>query len=511
MLFKDKLSFLMNVTHTSNKELAHAIFVDPSLISLLRSGKRSIPRNHEHIENMAIYFSKHCTADFQRYALAEMFGQSVLRRALPSDIVADYIYKWLIKENDIVEHIIEGIEESDMDSTIITDTNFNKNSMPTQETVFFYGEEERRQAIYHLINIIGTIKKPCTILVTSGDYLEWLLEDSQLSNEFQNHLVQLVKSNVRIKQIMKPTTYLSDFVDSLRYWLPIYITGQVDVYYYPRMADKLYQSNFIIVPNQGALISTQIGQDKQSVITTVSNDPKLINAYTQQFETYAKLCQHALIAHNHFQEFGQLFKDFFSKRGFTIQKVATLSANTIPKECLELCIEKTKDTFGQATFQSYLNEVDSFEERLKNDVFVDISCFSSVEDICAGNVAIASPFKTSEAHPVYTPQTYIMHLKNILRLMEEYENYYFLPLHHDKHQNYGLTVCENELALLIRTTTPPLVLEIRRPEIVEGCREHLVQLAEGEGYKGIEKEKIKIQINNLIHELQNSISSEREL
>lgn len=53
MLFSDKLNFLMNLTQTSNKELAAAISVDRSLISLLRTGKRGMPRNREHISRMA--------------------------------------------------------------------------------------------------------------------------------------------------------------------------------------------------------------------------------------------------------------------------------------------------------------------------------------------------------------------------------------------------------------------------------------------------------------------------
>lgn len=45
MEFHDKLIFLMNITQTSNKELAHPLSVDPSLISLFRSGKCNPARN----------------------------------------------------------------------------------------------------------------------------------------------------------------------------------------------------------------------------------------------------------------------------------------------------------------------------------------------------------------------------------------------------------------------------------------------------------------------------------
>ena len=78
----------MNLTQTSNKELAAAISVDRSLISLLRTGKRGMPRNREHISRMAYFFSKHCVADFQRHALSEMLEQSILRSSMPSSALA---------------------------------------------------------------------------------------------------------------------------------------------------------------------------------------------------------------------------------------------------------------------------------------------------------------------------------------------------------------------------------------------------------------------------------------
>ena len=61
MQFSNKLNFLMNITNTSNKELAEGIAVDRSLISLLRSGKRKTPHNHEHVMHMANFFARRCT------------------------------------------------------------------------------------------------------------------------------------------------------------------------------------------------------------------------------------------------------------------------------------------------------------------------------------------------------------------------------------------------------------------------------------------------------------------
>ena len=74
MQFYEKLIFLLNLTQSTNRILAHELQVDPSLISRLRTGTRGIPRNREHIKAMSSYFAKRCTTEYQRQALSGMLG-----------------------------------------------------------------------------------------------------------------------------------------------------------------------------------------------------------------------------------------------------------------------------------------------------------------------------------------------------------------------------------------------------------------------------------------------------
>ena len=48
---------------------------------------------------------------------------------------------------------------------------------------------------------------------------------------------------------------------------------------------------------------------------------------------------------------------------------------------------------------------------------------ASAKEIRSGTVPVASSSRNYCGQPYYTPETYCLHLKNILRLMEQYENY----------------------------------------------------------------------------------------
>lgn len=149
----------------------------------------------------------------------------------------------------------------------------------------------------------------------------------------------------------------------------------------------------------------------------------------------------------------------------------------------------------------YLNLIPDFELNLRNRLYIDMAHLATAEEIFSGKVKIASPFSTSSQHLCYTPETYILHLENILRLMEEYENYYFVPYDNNIHGDYNLFANTDGLALLVRNAFPPLMVEITRPEMVMACREYLLRKAERVGYDGIQKTKHCLKIKDLIRNL----------
>ena len=109
MSFAEKLSFLMHITQTSNKELAAALSVDPSMISLMRTGKRKLSKNPANSQKMASFYAGRCTASFQRQALSEMLDQVSISPSMPRETLASCLETWLQGGQDIAGAILSGI------------------------------------------------------------------------------------------------------------------------------------------------------------------------------------------------------------------------------------------------------------------------------------------------------------------------------------------------------------------------------------------------------------------
>ena len=98
MIFQDKLVFLMELTSTSNKQLAKAIMVDPSLISRFRTGERRVPENAEYIASMANYFALRCNTNYQIEALSEIIGKPNFFHMSDDKKIAAALASWLSTE-----------------------------------------------------------------------------------------------------------------------------------------------------------------------------------------------------------------------------------------------------------------------------------------------------------------------------------------------------------------------------------------------------------------------------
>ena len=271
MQFFDKLNFLMNITQASNKELAAALSVDRSLISLMRNGKRGLSHKGENFKRMARFFAQRVTAQYQRHALSEMLGKTALRSPMPTETLSDYLEKWLLGDPGMVGGLIDGIESIPVQAEPLQGT------APTpvldNKTAFFYGEEGRQEVIRQMMQILREAELPSSVLVVSDDNLEWLLSNYVLTKQLQANLLELMNRGITFHQIMPAMNFINRYTEAMQFWLPMYATGQMKVYYYPRLRDNLYRRSTIIVPDLCVRISTAIGLGSSSDITMFSTDP----------------------------------------------------------------------------------------------------------------------------------------------------------------------------------------------------------------------------------------------
>lgn len=495
MDFCNKMDFLMKLVHMKNKELAAEMSVDRSLISLLRTGKRKMPQNELHIRHMAQSFAKRVTADYQRRAIAEISGLQSFRAELSSGVLALELERWLIGGMEPEERIPDGAER---DNSAPEEAALPPRPSPAEDTLFFRGDNGKREALRCLI---GNTNNAVVLLFDNTD-MSWIYSDPTFAAETED----LVKSRGRkadaFTQILPPLSSIGCYADSLRFLLPVYSKGNAQVYCSTGKIEAARNITLIVVPGQCALYSYSISSLNENVITVVSTNKDFINANAEQFREYLSVCKPALTAHKDNRECRRVISDFFSRNGDVCLKTALLPVSSMSAELAIMLAEQCQSTEGKDCFRELAEHIPRLERRLADRARVDICALHSAEDIRAGRAPVACPYKPNDFHLCYTPETYALHLKNILRLMDTYKEYSFIPVAPEFCRDRNLLVNDGGMALMSDARAhAPMIVESHRPEIVMACREHLMRIADKEGGAEGCRERVKSRLCALIGEL----------
>lgn len=498
MLFYEKLSFLMSLTQTTNRMLARELRVDPSLISRLRRGNRGIPRNREHIKAMARFFSRHCVTEYQRQAVSEMLG---IKQAftMKREHLSDILYYWLCDETDTPGQFMRTFESFGIENT---DTPAAEPCRLSTDNSVYYGTEGKRASARALYLHLLSLESPSSLYLFTDEADTWITEEYEFSAQLQSWGMELIRRGFKIYQIMPPSNWVEQAFDSLFRWFPLYMTGQVSAYYYPRIRDNVHRRTIIVVPGEIAVTSNSVSVTSGSYVSLLTTDQRLTQIYASQFQDLLSLCQPMLDTHTLPDDLMQCFTRFISADGARIQQLPSLSAETAPPEVMEYCLKRIQEPDLKILGQLYQQEMKFIEEKWVKYGLIDIARLANADEVRKGNVPVI--FSIGEKYELvyYTPELYILHLQNILRLLEVCENYHFIPLPDAMPDDGSMMVREGQSALLLHTNAPFTVFEITQPDSLLFCREHLLRIAERAGYTGIGRIKTISRIKELIRELQ---------
>ena len=173
---------------------------------------------------------------------------------------------------------------------------------------------------------------------------------------------------------------MNRYVESLRYWLPIYASGQAKVYYYPRLRDNLYRRSLILMPGLCVQATTSIG-DETDLITVTSTDRQLVNAFDTQFHQELALCRPALISHKDPDAFITCFRELLNDNSPVIHKISKPSPYTLPRELLDSYIQSTPDSIWKKTMEMNIENTELFEKKISQTSFIELCPLASAEEV----------------------------------------------------------------------------------------------------------------------------------
>jgi hypothetical protein len=488
MQFYEKLDFLMNITKTSNSALGQKVKLDASYISRLRKGQRGALKDIACIKYMAEYFARNCKEDYQRKAIAEALK---ITTALDYSVgFSAHIAKWLVDEKKddatTVANFLSGFSNSnarqgppEMFQRLKVTAEY-----PQEDISVYYGVEgKRRAAIYFLSEVIAQ-SKPQTLLLFSDEATDWMTSDRDFASQWASLMVQLLSKGNRVKIIHTVSRDLDEMLNAIRQWMPLYMTGLIEPYFYPKKRDGIFKKTLFISPGISAVISSSIGNSIEHAANILIRNRDMIESYFEEFNQYLFLCK-PLMRIFTAKDKDTYFKtiiEFEKEKSNSIIKTESLSILTMPDNIVSEIIARIGNK------EVDCNDIRDqrkrlFENNLKVNSYTEIINLFDADYAKSGKIKVAFSEMLLGDTVYYTLEEYILHLEYILLLLEKYENFHVYFTKGETESQYIVYAREDLGAIVAKTSTPPVVLAINEANLATAFWDFLRSMIAEKSYQ----------------------------
>ena len=455
MKFNEKLDFLMNLTNTSNVALGNITAFDSSYISRIRSAKRGTPKDPEFFKITSSYFIKKAQQDYQKAVLAEaLSGEGPLPRDAES--AEALLEKWLQNDDDnpsiTASHLSELLRRKGPDS----------NSEPLAKVQFYYGNEGKRHAVEVFLGTLGKISNPPELLLYSNEDFSWLYEDPVFAKKWAMLLTAYLKQGGKIKIIHTITRDANEMVEALAKWLPVYFTGRIEPYFYPKLQDRLFRRTMFIAKGHSAIISNSVGEETSDAVTMLTCDYQAVNGFENEYMNFFRLCKPLMDIYTD-RESDKLKTQIAA---LTSEKGTMVKAHTLPGLYLmpENILNGLKAKYS-------LTWIDSLYEKSRASYAERNADRKPTIEIL--NLPPAD--KLDEVLP-YSRDEYILHLKSLVDEMKKNPLLTIIPAN-SVPLNTLIYLKEDKAVFIIKTDTPEIGFHISDQRMVSAFWESLERMS----------------------------------
>ena len=504
MTSSEKIDFLMKLTDTSNSTLAKAINFDASYVSRIRTGKRNLPKPQLFAEPASAFFAERIDDGYKKRMAADIITPG---REWPENtrLVQKLIYNWISADKragDLpVDSFLSGISGVREEHNVLKYDEFKDEfSLSGDDTVFFYGNEGKRKAVEIFLYELGEMENPPQLLLYSNEDFSWMYEDASFNKKWAALIIRYIKKGGKIKIAHTVSRASGEMLMGLKKWVPLYMTGAIEPYYYPKTLDRVFRKTLFIADGYSAIAASSVGEKTDNAINCLIHDKNAVNALEDEYWSFFEMCRPLVKIFNmsNRDDFFKILKDFNFSDESMITARTTPSFYTMPKEVAESMLERTENSWIRKR-QRYANE--AFEEMMAaGSSLTEILNLPKAEDVVKGNVAFPMCDIFDKPGLFYTPEEFKLHIDSVIEKLRENENYNVV-LSSAIPDNEIVYVKDSFETILVKNDVPSAAFVIDEQRMIAAFWEYLSLIKE----KGKSKDKTLAELEKLRDSLNEQI------
>lgn len=231
----DNLNILIDKLNINVNNLSKFLNYDASYLSRIRN-KTRIPSDKDIFINSFIDYT------LKRY------NNDILKELIKNDINYDNIKNWLltnkIKEDNDMNYFLNELDEFNLND-FIKNINFDSLQLPNvpfyrAKTKRYYGIEGMKYAELDFLKATALSKSKEDIFMCSDMPLDNVEKDIEFKKRGMYILAVTLQKGLRLNIIHNLERPFDEIMNALKNWLPLYMTGQVNSYYFKNLKNTVY-------------------------------------------------------------------------------------------------------------------------------------------------------------------------------------------------------------------------------------------------------------------------------
>ncbi|MGI6265399.1 MAG: helix-turn-helix domain-containing protein [Acutalibacteraceae bacterium] len=424
--FGEKLSAAMGLAGLSNARLGKRINVDDSLVSRFRGGQRSPRSNPTTVNAICATLWRGIRERNQTEELAALM-KLVPQALADEDAAVSRLREWLFdgereETAPVVERLVENIDlfSADGQPRLPSFAQAADGQTLDDDAAVYLGAEGLQKAVVRFLG--NAVRRGAGELWLYSDQpIDWMVDDPAFFAKWAALMLACVKSGVRIRVIHNVDRDLSEMIDAITGWLPLYMSGMIESYYCKKQRGRRFFHTLFYCPGYACVEGSGVAVPEETgAVYRYDTDPALLEIHRRRFESL-------------FHESRRLVRivpgtdagrSFDAANGATVMDTA-LPLGTMPKALLLGMLER--QGANERTRRQALSVWESRRQELERALKAGTVCE------CAPLAADPSqaPPTSSDVPGLperYTPAEYAAHLRAIAALENECPSYRFYPL-----------------------------------------------------------------------------------
>ena len=416
-MFSSYLNYYMWAFNVKNRDIAQEMFVDPSLVSKWRTGKR-VP-NEETTYKIAEVLVRFCTTEASRLKLCAFLNLHYTPQTFSEhpERIHRKLFELLTAGSDDAPHEAE--------------TSLSLGDEASGAEVDILREGDYQRYITRLFDAAIARGVPFQVLLYTSDEVGVLADDALFLEHWRQQLKRSEMMQATVKLIYHMTNNESKGVDYVRVWSNFKCIRNFSMYTLAVRSynDTVVQPFLMVIPNVGACCAMRIACSKNRYITYFTDEAG-VSALENDFKQLLSRC--TPLTEMQSMNYRQLASFFYTSRAASLCRDAILHVThlpvfTLPLMTLQMMLRQAgmSDSVITANLKAHRKLQSTLRNYLEQGAQLEIVLYLEHPEQMEGVELAHSPMYFDQT-VVYSADTSAQHIAGTMDFLRRYRNVNFM-------------------------------------------------------------------------------------